>query len=255
MKRGAENGRPEASFSLPSLPPSLLQSLQVPHSSSFSRSLERAESIDYSAAAASLSTSALCSRLLSAKKDEPNLSLSLCLSGCMYWLRCLAHLLSRSLPLSFRHSFHKFIAQQIACEVSDAQEQKEATDPQREWTLSLSDRAGERPPNYAPNRLEILHNARPTVAARHPISRGLRDALCFIADLHSLHQFNSQSKIGYGFKQGLKFEDGDSKGASKSDPAQSPCRIWGLRHAARRKRNSPLSLTVRGVRCGGRVQM
>ena len=146
MKRGAENGRPEASFSLPSLPPSLLQSLQVPHSSSFSRSLERAESIDYSAAAASLSTSALCSRLLSAEKDEPNLSLSLCLSGCMYWLRCLAHLLSRSLalPLSFRHSFHKFIAQQIACEVSDAQEQKEATDPQREWTLSLSDRASGR---------------------------------------------------------------------------------------------------------------
>ena len=125
-------------------PPSLL--LQVPHSSSFSRPLERAESI---AVPACCFAPPLCVRVCLARRKMSPISLSLSLVACIGSVVCRTCPLSfsPSLPysLSFRHSFHKFIAQQIACEVSDAQEQKEATcRPHRRWTHSLSERTRRR---------------------------------------------------------------------------------------------------------------
>ena len=153
LKRGAENGRPEASF-----PSSLPSRSSTPPLPSRVRSFVRWRGRSRSTRSPRR-YSLLCVRVCLARRKMSPISLSSSLVACIgsvVWRTCslspslsLSLPFSLSLPLSFRHSFHKFIAQQIACEVSDAQEQKEATDPQgpqpnRRWSLSLSERASGR---------------------------------------------------------------------------------------------------------------
>ena len=113
----------------------------------------------------------LCVRVCLARRKMSPISFSPSLSrslvACIGSVVCPAHLLSLSLSLS-RHSFHKFIAQQIACEVSDAQEQKEATDPQRpaarpplRWTPSLSVPSGRQTTRQIDLKYCITHAPKP----------------------------------------------------------------------------------------------